>query len=55
MAMARERIQPQNHFNDKPDLFTFKKYKMIMSITAIINEATKKLVSFQTVNVAAMA
>lgn len=55
MAMARQNIQPQNHFFGRASFCTLKKYKMIIAKTAIINDAIKKLGSFRLVNVAAKA
>ena len=55
MAMARQNIQPQNHFKDKPDLFICRKYKPIISKTASSKELIKKLLLFVLLKLAAMA
>ena len=44
MAMAKQTIQPQNHFLCKPSFCTFKKYKIIITATAISNEETKNAI-----------
>jgi len=42
IAMAKQTIQPQNHFNDTAVFFTFKKYEMIIAATAISKDSKKK-------------
>ena len=55
MAIARQTIQPQNHFFESASFCTFKKYKMIITTTAINKELTKKVAPSLFETVAAIA
>jgi len=55
MAMAKQNIQPQNHFMGTPDFFTFRKYSMIITATAISKDKIKKVAELYLLNDASTA
>ncbi len=55
MAIAKQKIHPQNHFIGKPNLFTFKKYKTIIIKTAVNNDDTKKVAPLKLLHEATIA